>query len=156
MFQETTYDDRALTRYLLGQLAGEEADRLDELAIVDDEVAWRVREIENDLVDAYVRRMLDDTKNYGELETGGTRLAFAANELVRNMIPVNVEQSGPHKPAPPFELAMVIDDVDSGFRQALAAGAVEVKSPEKKPWGQIVGHVRDRNGFLIEICSPVP
>jgi len=102
------------------------------------------------------RRMLDDTKNYGELETGGTRLAFAANELVRNMIPVNVEQSGPHKPAPPFELAMVIDDVDSGFRQALAAGAVEVKSPEKKPWGQIVGHVRDRNGFLIEICSPVP
>jgi len=61
VFQETTYDDRALTRYLLGQLAGEEADRLDELAIVDDEVAWRVREIENDLVDAYVRRMLDDT-----------------------------------------------------------------------------------------------
>jgi len=102
------------------------------------------------------RRMLDDTKNYGELETGGTRLAFAANELVRNMIPVEFVQSGPNKPAPPFELAMMAEDVDSAFRQALAAGAVEVKSPEKKPWGQIVGHVRDLNGFFVEICSPMP
>ena len=56
---ESTYDDRALTRYLLGQLAGEDADRLDELAIVDDGMAWRVRTVENDLVDAYVRGTLD-------------------------------------------------------------------------------------------------
>jgi lactoylglutathione lyase len=101
------------------------------------------------------RRMLDDTKRYGELETGDTRLAFAANELVRDMIPVDVEQSGPNKPAPPFELAMVTEDVDSAFGQALAAGASVVKSPEKKPWSQIVGHVRDPNGYLIEICSPM-
>jgi uncharacterized glyoxalase superfamily protein PhnB len=102
------------------------------------------------------RRMLDDTKRYGELETGDTRLAFAANELVRDMIPVDVEQSGPNKPAPPFELAMVTEDVDSAFGQALGAGASVVKSPEKKPWSQIVGHVRDPNGYLIEICSPMP
>jgi lactoylglutathione lyase len=102
------------------------------------------------------RRMLDDTKKYGELETGGTRLAFAENELVRNMVPVDFVQSGPNKPSPPFELAMVAEDVDSSFRQALAAGAVEVKPPEKKPWGQLVGHVRDLNGFLVEVCSPMP
>src|SRR5262245_35038026 len=83
-------------------------------------------------------RMLDDTKRYGELETGDTRLALAANELVRDMIPVDVEQSGPNKPAPPFELAMVTEDVDSAFGRALAAGAALVKSPENKPWGQIV------------------
>ena len=102
------------------------------------------------------RRMLDDTKNYGELETGGTRLAFAANALVRNMLPVDFVPSGRNEPAPPFELAMTADDVDSAFRQALAAGAALVKSPEKKPWGQIVGHVRDPNGFFVEICSPMP
>lgn len=59
VIEESTYDDRALTRHLLGQLAGEEADRLDELAIVDDDMAWRVRAVENDLVDAYVRGGLD-------------------------------------------------------------------------------------------------
>jgi hypothetical protein len=57
--KESPYDDRQLTRYLLGQLAEEEAERLDELAIVDDAVAWHLRALENDLVDAYVRGTLD-------------------------------------------------------------------------------------------------
>ena len=38
---------------------------------------------------------------------------------------------------------------------ALAAGATAVRAPAKKPWGQIVSYVRDNNGFLVEICSPV-
>jgi lactoylglutathione lyase len=102
------------------------------------------------------RRMLDDEHNYGELETGGTRLAFAANKFVRKLIPVDIAPSGPRKAAPPFELGMVTDDVESSFRQAVASGAVAVKPPEKKPWGQIVGYVRDLNGFLVEICSELP
>jgi lactoylglutathione lyase len=101
------------------------------------------------------RRMLDDGKNYGELETGGTRLAFAANQFVRGFIPVPFAESGPTNAAPPIELGFVTEDVDSAFRQAMASGAAQVKSPEKKPWGQIVGYVRDLNGFLVEICSPM-
>src|SRR5262249_22524789 len=50
-----TYDDRLLTRYLLGALPDEEVERLDELCIVDDELASRLQALENDLVDAYVR-----------------------------------------------------------------------------------------------------
>jgi len=46
--------DRQLTRYVLGLLPDEEAERIDEQSIVDDEVAARLRSIENDLVDAYV------------------------------------------------------------------------------------------------------
>ncbi len=51
--------DEQLVDYLLGQLPADEADRLDELSIVDDEVAWRLRAAEQDLVDAYVRGELD-------------------------------------------------------------------------------------------------
>jgi len=102
------------------------------------------------------RRMLTDEKNYGELETGTTRLAFAANDFVRGMIPIEVAQAGPTRPAPPFELGLVSGDVESSYRQALACGAVAVKPPETKPWGQVVGYVRDRNGTLIEICSELP
>ena len=102
------------------------------------------------------RRMLDDAKNYAELETGATRLAFAATAFVRNAIPVKLAQSGLTQAAPPLDLGMTTEDVDSDFRQALAAGAVEVHPPEKKPWGQIVGLVRDPNGFLVEICSKLP
>ena len=102
------------------------------------------------------RRMLDDEKNYGELESGATRLAFAANKFVRKLIPVDVAHSGPGAASPPFELGMVTDDVAASFSQALSLGAAEVKPPETKPWGQIVGYLRDLNGFLVEICSEMP
>jgi hypothetical protein len=49
------YDDQLLIRYLLGDVADEEAERLDELSIADDEFATRLSAIENDLVDSYVR-----------------------------------------------------------------------------------------------------
>jgi hypothetical protein len=51
---ESGHDDQQLVRYLLRLLPDEEADRLDELSISDDDVAWRLRMVENDLVDAYV------------------------------------------------------------------------------------------------------
>jgi hypothetical protein len=51
-------DDR-LVRYLLALVTDEEAERLDEASVVDDEVAARLRDAENDLIDAFVRGALD-------------------------------------------------------------------------------------------------
>jgi hypothetical protein len=53
------FDDQHLVRYLLGALPAEEAERLDELSITDEDFTWRLRGIENDLVDAYVRSQLE-------------------------------------------------------------------------------------------------
>ena len=49
------YDDEHLIRYLVGLLDDEASERLDELSIGDDQFASRLRAVENDLVDAYVR-----------------------------------------------------------------------------------------------------
>lgn len=48
-------DDQVLSRYLLGSLPAEEAERLDELSVGDDEFALRLDAVENDLVDAFAR-----------------------------------------------------------------------------------------------------
>ena len=48
------HDDQQLVRYLLRLLPEEVAEQLDEMSISDDELAWRLRIVENDLVDAYV------------------------------------------------------------------------------------------------------
>lgn len=48
-------DERMLTSYLLGELSEEETERLDELCIADDEIAFRIDAIEAELVDAHVR-----------------------------------------------------------------------------------------------------
>ncbi len=48
-----SFSDNQLINYLLGCLPEEEAERLDEQSIVDDELAARLRLVEDDLVDAY-------------------------------------------------------------------------------------------------------
>jgi hypothetical protein len=50
-----SYSDQQLIRYLLGVLPEEEAQRLDELSVADDEFALRLRAVEDDLVDSYAR-----------------------------------------------------------------------------------------------------
>jgi uncharacterized glyoxalase superfamily protein PhnB len=45
--------------------------------------------------------------------------------------------------------------VRAAFDASLAAGAIAVVEPTDKPWGQTVSYVRDLNGFLVELCSPV-
>jgi hypothetical protein len=70
-----TYDDKLLTDYLLGSLSEEEAERLDELSFTDDELAARLRVVENDLVDAYAR---------GEM-TGATLERFKSHYLASPM-----------------------------------------------------------------------
>jgi len=55
---EINQDDQLLIRYLLGALPDEEAERLDELSISDTEFSWRLKAVENDLVDAYVKNEL--------------------------------------------------------------------------------------------------
>jgi uncharacterized glyoxalase superfamily protein PhnB len=101
------------------------------------------------------RGMLTEDNTYGELETGGTRLAFAARAFVATIIPIEVAPAGLQNAAPPVELGFVTDDVEAAYTQAVDAGASAVSPPRAKPWGQIVSYVRDINGFLVEICSPI-
>ena len=54
-YSAEAYDDERLIRYLVGSLPEDEAERFDELSISDDEFASRLRGVEDDLVDAYVR-----------------------------------------------------------------------------------------------------
>ena len=50
MKQLAFHDDIAVARPVLSQ-----SERLDELSVVDDDFAWRLSAVENDMVDAYVR-----------------------------------------------------------------------------------------------------
>jgi uncharacterized glyoxalase superfamily protein PhnB len=56
---------------------------------------------------------------------------------------------------PAIEIAFITEDVKGGFEKAVTAGAVAVKVPETTPWGQTVAYVRDLNGLLVELCSPI-
>lgn len=103
------------------------------------------------------RRMLTPEGDYGELETGSTVLAFASNELATS----NLDAAGGFTPldptSPPIagSITLVTDDVDSVTAQAIEQGATSYVAPAEKPWGQTVAYLRDPNGILVEVATPV-
>lgn len=100
------------------------------------------------------RRFLHESNDYGELDTGATVLGFADDKLaVANGL--SVRPNRPGEPAAGVELALVTGDVAAAYAVAVAAGAAAVREPEKKPWGQTVAYVRDPDGVLVELCTPM-
>jgi lactoylglutathione lyase len=93
--------------------------------------------------------------SYGELDTGGTVLAFASDELGAGNFP-----GGPRRPAideqpANIELAFTTDDVAGSVATAVEAGCSLLAEPTVKPHGQTVAYVRDPWGTLIELCTPI-
>lgn len=103
------------------------------------------------------RRLLveDDGKDYGELETGAARLAFASLPLAKSHLNLEIAVASPDKAPLGFEIALVVPDVSDLYGRAVEAGAIPVSSPEQKAWGQVVAYVRDVNGYLVELCTPM-
>lgn len=100
------------------------------------------------------RRFVHESNIYAEMETGETILAFAG-EPMAEMNGLAIRPNRRTEIAAGFEIAFVTDDPHAAYAKAVAAGAAAIKPPAEKPWGQVVGYVRDPDGCLIEICSPV-
>ena len=101
------------------------------------------------------RRFLLDSGMYGELETGSTTLSFAAESLAQSNIPGGFQPADPSRKPGASEVGFTTSDVSAAYERALAAGAVAVAAPKTKPWGQVVAYVRDPDGHLIDICTPM-
>lgn len=102
----------------------------------------------------FTQKLMTPEKDYAELDIGMTTLAFASHS-VAEYNGVAITKLDLQSAAPAFELAFVTEKVEDAFKQALENGAILVKELAPKPWGQVVGYVRDQNGFLIELCTPV-
>lgn len=100
-------------------------------------------------------RFLHDSNQYGELETGATVLAFASHAMGDMNLDGQYQKADPDALPLGVELAFVTEDVAAAYAKAVDAGAVGIKPPTEKPWGQVVAYVRATDGSLIELCSPV-
>ncbi len=97
-------------------------------------------------------KMLHESGDYGELDTGTTALAFSSRALMTQLgkSPARADAA-----APVFEIAFETDDVAGALEKALGAGARPVQEVQDMPWGQTTAYVADKDGYLVEICSPV-
>ncbi|MBS7232233.1 VOC family protein [Flavobacterium psychroterrae] len=103
----------------------------------------------------FSRKFVTPENDYGELITGETAISFASKKLAaQNLSEGFIESSLEDKPFA-IEIGFITDNVAELVQKATSFGAILVKEPTEKPWGQIVAYVRDLDGFLIEICTEV-
>lgn len=97
-------------------------------------------------------KFLHEGGDFGELDTGGTSLAFCSLNLLQQMgkTPGRADVTRPVS-----EVALVTADVPAAFARAVTAGATPLQAPEDMPWGQTVAYVADPDGFWVELCTPV-
>ncbi|PWE12636.1 VOC family protein [Alcaligenes faecalis] len=100
-------------------------------------------------------KMLHETGLYGELETGQTTLAFAAEMLAYMNYPKGHLSAHASDVPLAIEIALVCDDVPAAHAKALAEGGTELAPPQNKPWGQVVSYVQTPERVVVELCTPV-
>ena len=104
-------------------------------------------------------RYLHPSTGYAEVETGETLLAFVSEQFIdeASLLGGSPFRTNRHDTAPIAAwIAFVTADMEGDWQRALAAGATVVKLPEAKPWGQVVGYLRDLNGVIVELCTKSP
>lgn len=98
-------------------------------------------------------KFMHESKEYAELDTGEVSISFASEKLGASNLPDGFQKQDLKSPPFACEIALTTDDVQRDFNHAVDLGATEVAQPAEKPWGQVVGYIRDPNGILIEIGS---
>ncbi len=103
----------------------------------------------------FKRKFITPENDYAELSTGETTISFASLELANSNLKNGFMVSKQTEKPFGMELALVTEHVEEIISKAISHGAILVENPIQKPWGQTVGYVRDINGFLLEICTPM-
>ncbi len=103
----------------------------------------------------FTRKFITPENDYGELLVGETALSFASIPLASSNLPDTFTESHLANKPFGFEIGFTTEKVDETFSKAVNAGATIVAPPNTKPWGQRVAYLRDIDGFLIELCTPM-
>ncbi|MDO6438046.1 VOC family protein [Cyclobacterium sp. 1_MG-2023] len=100
-------------------------------------------------------KFITPENDYGELISGETTLSFASQELGKANFGSDFQPASIKEQPYSMEIAFVTENIKEDFNKAIAAGALEYKGIEEKPWGQKVGYLKDHNGIIIEICTAI-
>jgi predicted enzyme related to lactoylglutathione lyase len=93
--------------------------------------------------------------SFAQLDTGPTKLAFAAYGLGDGNFAGGVRRAAPDGQPANVEIALVAEDVEAAYARALEVGCRSLAAPADKPQGQRVAYVLDPFGTLVELATPL-
>jgi len=103
----------------------------------------------------FQKKFITPESDYGELVSGEVTIAFASLNLGKSNFKNGFQKSDSNSKPFGIEIVFTTETIEKDFNTAIEAGAIEYEAVIEKPWGQKVGYLRDINGFLIEVCTPV-
>ncbi|MEL7005645.1 MAG: VOC family protein [Bacteroidota bacterium] len=103
----------------------------------------------------FEQKFITPENDYGEIQSGTTTLAFANYELGQSNFKQGFQASTMSEKPFGIELAFTTQEVEKVIKNAIKHGASLLAETVEKPWGQKVGYIRDINGFILEICTPI-
>lgn len=103
----------------------------------------------------FERKFITPENDYGELNTGETTISFASKTLAASNLKNGFIESNISQKPFAIELGLVTDEVEKYIHQAIQNGAKIEQEAKQKPWGQTAAYIRDIDGFLIELCTPM-
>ncbi|MBD2777833.1 VOC family protein [Iningainema tapete] len=112
-----------------------------------------------DVLDFYSRAFglsilsYDPTYDFGELDTGESKIAIASHVAGEFMVGEKYPQSGNVRPVN-VEIALLTSDVPAAFVRAVNAGCTPLCEPKTMPWGQTVAYVTSIEGTLVGLLTP--
>lgn len=99
-------------------------------------------------------RFVHESKRYAEMETGDTVLGFAGNEAAK-MWDLAIQPNEKAGLPAGWEICFVTDDIDLAYAKAIESGCSPISPPTEKPWGQTMSYVKDLNGCIVKIVTPI-
>ncbi|WP_179021543.1 VOC family protein [Winogradskyella forsetii] len=103
----------------------------------------------------FQKKFITPENDYAELSSGETTIAFASNRLGHSNFTKGFKELSIEEKPNGFEMAFTTENIEADSAKAIKAGAKEYEALKQKHWGQKVGYLRDINGFLIEVCTPI-
>ena len=95
----------------------------------------------------FSQKFVTPDNSYGEVISGETTLSFASKTLALSNLKDGFTESNLNEKPFGIEIGFTTNDVQATINQAIEAGAILYAAPKEKPWGQVVGYVRDLDGF---------
>lgn len=86
---------------------------------------------------------------------GGLSLAFAEFAEADVLFPAGYRAHAAQEAPIASAITVVSEDVEALYARAVTAGAATFQQPRREPWGQTIVRIRDPNGIVVSIATPI-
>lgn len=100
------------------------------------------------------KRLIHESGDYAEMETGEVTLAFCAHNLAKEVVKQNYRKASQGQLIG-SQISFEPHNLKEAYEEALRNGAKSITPPEVKPWGWESAILMDLDGHIVELAKEI-